>query len=194
MKKILLATQNQGKINELKAFLKPFVEQIISLKDLNDTDEVIEDLNTYEGNAIKKAKYFHDKYHIPTLSDDSGIELDFIKGYPGIHSARIGQSDVMRINIILEKLSGQKERRAKMVSVIALIDSNTHVFRGEVHGLITHDMCGNLGFGYDSIFFVESLGKTFGEIDASIKSEISHRGIALKACVQKIKEIYHDTH
>jgi XTP/dITP diphosphohydrolase len=194
MKKILLASHNQGKIKELKAFLKPFVETIISLKDLDDHDEVIEDLDTYEGNAIKKAKHFYDKYNIPTLSDDSGIELDVMNNYPGIYSARIGNSDKERNEIILEKLHDQSKRGAKMVAVIVLMDSNTHVFRGEVKGIITKDIRGHLGFGYDSIFYIPSLNKTFGELDTSIKSEISHRGIALKACVKKIKEIDHDTH
>lgn len=194
MKKILLATHNQGKIKELKAFLKPYIETIISLKDLNDHDEVIEDLDTYEGNAIKKAKHFYDKYNIPTLSDDSGIELDFIKGYPGIYSARIGNSDLERNEIILNKLSGQSIRGAKMVAVIVLMDSNTHVFRGEVEGIITKDVQGHLGFGYDSIFYIPLLDKTFGELDTTTKSAISHRGIALKACVKKIKEMDHDTY
>jgi XTP/dITP diphosphohydrolase len=194
MKKILLATHNQGKIKELKAFLKPFVDEIISLKDLDDHDEVIEDLDTYEGNAIKKAKHFYDKYQVPTLSDDSGIELDFIKGYPGIHSARIGHSDVERNQVILNTLEGQSHRGATLISVIALIDRKSYVFRGEVEGIITEDIRGNLGFGYDSIFYVSSLGKTFGEVDPSIKSLMSHRGIALSLCVEKIKEIYHDIH
>jgi XTP/dITP diphosphohydrolase len=192
MKKILLATHNQGKIKELKAFLKPFFDEIISLKDLDDHDEVIEDLDTYEGNAIKKATYFYDKYHIPTLSDDSGIELNHIKGYPGIYSARIGKTDLERNQIILKALEANHNRGAKMISVIALIDTKTYVFRGEVEGIITEEMRGNLGFGYDSIFYVSSLGKTFGEVEVSLKSLMSHRGIALAACVEKIKEIEHD--
>jgi XTP/dITP diphosphohydrolase len=194
MKKLLIATHNQGKIKEIKSFLSPYVESIITLKDLNDVDEVIEDCDTYEGNAIKKAQYFYDKYHIPTLADDSGLELDAIPTYPGIYSARIADNDELRNRLIIEKLTNHTNRHAKMIAVLAIISTKTHTFRGEIEGVITHSMTGSHGFGYDKIFYVEALNKTFGEVEQSIKSTISHRGKALQSLISHIKENSHGTY
>ena len=191
MKKLLIATHNQGKIKEIKAFLSDYFDEIITLNDLNDVDEVIEDCDTYEGNAIKKAQYFYDKYHMPTLADDSGLELDAIPRYPGIYSARIAENDELRNRLIIEKLEKHANRNAKMIAVLAFIATQTYTYRGEIEGIITHSITGSHGFGYDKIFYVKSLNTTFGEVEQSIKSTISHRGKALQAFISSLKENTH---
>jgi XTP/dITP diphosphohydrolase len=189
MKKILIATHNLGKLEEFKSYLKPYFDEIISLRDLKDEDDVEEDQDSYEGNALKKGLFYYQKYQIPTVSDDSGLELDEIPNYPGIYSARIGVDDEQRNHIILEKLKNSQNRKAKMISVITFISKQTFVFRGEVAGIITTSIKGNEGFGYDKIFYIPELKKTFGEITRSEKMIISHRGKALQQCIQKLKEI-----
>lgn len=186
-KRVLIATHNDGKLEEFKTYLSPYFEDIISLKTLDDSDEVVEDAKTYEGNALKKAMYFHQKYHMPTISDDSGLEIEALDGYPGIFSARIGENDVERNQIVLAKLGDETNRAAQMVSVIALVDSDAKVFRGTIQGTITSKSIGTQGFGYDSIFYIDSLKKTFGQVSRKEKLTISHRGIALKKLMNRLE-------
>lgn len=186
-KRILIATHNDGKLEEFKIYLSPFVEEILSLRMLNDSDEVIENAHTYEGNAIKKATYFHNKYQIPTISDDSGLEIDALGQYPGIYSARIGETDYIRNQIVLNKLGQKQNRLACMVSVIAFVDKKSQTFKGVLCGNITKKPVGQLGFGYDAIFYVDAINKTLGQITRKEKLSMSHRGIALKKLIQSIK-------
>ncbi|MGA0351491.1 MAG: RdgB/HAM1 family non-canonical purine NTP pyrophosphatase [Acholeplasmataceae bacterium] len=186
-KRVLIATHNDGKVEEFKTYLSPYFEDIISLKTLDDYDEVIEDAHTYEGNAIKKATHFHRKYQMPTISDDSGLEVKVLDGYPGIFSARIGENDEDRNQIVLAKLANQTHRAAQMISVIALVDIETKVFKGTIQGTITSKPIGTQGFGYDSIFYVDALNKTFGQMSRHEKLTISHRGIALKKLMKSLE-------
>lgn len=184
--RILIATHNEGKLEEFKTYLSPFFENIISLKTLNDFDEVIEDQDSYEGNAIKKAMYYYQKYNMPTLADDSGLEVLALGGYPGIHSARIGHNDQLRNQMIIEKLHDFQNRKACMKTVIAYVDIQTHIYHGEMCGIITKQPIGDQGFGYDSIFFIDSLNQTFGELSRQQKLTYSHRGKALKQFIESL--------
>jgi len=184
--RILIATHNTGKLEEFKMFLKPFFEEVISLDALGDHDDVIEDKDTFEGNAIKKAMHYFEKYHIPTLADDSGLEVEALNGYPGIYSARIGNDDQIRNQKIIDMLQGKMNRSACMKTVIAYVNDTTKVFEGNMCGIITHQQVGNQGFGYDSIFLIESLNQTFGQLTKEQKLKYSHRGKALKQFIESL--------
>lgn len=184
--RILIATHNTGKLEEFKVFLAPFFKEVISLKAFDDHDEVLEDKDTFEGNAIKKAIHFFEKYHIPTLADDSGLEVEALNGYPGIYSARIGIDDHARNEKIIHMLQGLKNRNACMKTVLAYVSDKTEVFEGKMCGTITHQPVGNQGFGYDSIFMIESLNLTFGQLSKNQKLKYSHRGKALKLFIENL--------
>lgn len=181
MKKILFATQNLGKLKELQTMLSNESFEMISLKDLMDEDEVIENGLTYEENARLKAQHFYHKYQIPTLADDSGLEVEALDFRPGVYSARYERNDELRVKKILKELNHQTNRHATMVSVLVYIDdAGEHVFEGRVKGLITKSPIGDLGFGYDPIFYLTSKEKTFGQMTREEKQTLSHRGKAMK--------------
>ena len=184
--RILIATHNTGKLEEFKVFLAPFFEDVISLDAFDDRDNVIEDKDTFEGNAIKKATYYYKKYHIPTLADDSGLEVEALHGYPGIYSARIGMDDQTRNQKIIKMLEGIDNRKACMKTVIAYVNDKTDVFEGVMCGVITQKQIGKQGFGYDSIFLIESLNQTFGQLSQKQKLKYSHRGKAVKQFIESL--------
>lgn len=186
-KRVLIATHNDGKLDEFKTYLSPYFEDIISLKTLNDDDEVIEDGLTYEENAIKKATYFFSKYRMPTISDDSGLEVQSLNNYPGVFSARIGDNDAIRNQLIINKLGNSIHRQACMISVIAFVDETTQTYKGVLCGEITKKPIGDLGFGYDSIFYSHAIKKTFGQVSRQEKLAMSHRGIALKKMIESLE-------
>lgn len=193
MKKIILASNNKKKIEEIKVILKDLDVEIRSLEDEDIFIEVEEDGVTFEQNASKKAREIYefliqrgDKDFL-VLSDDSGLEVDYLNGEPGVFSARYsgehGNDEGNNIKL-LENLKAAKDeqRRARFVCVIALINSKGELkhIRGTVEGYITEELSGKGGFGYDPLFFYEPFNKTFGEATAEEKNGISHRGNALK--------------
>ena len=190
--KLVIATQNKHKIEEIKPGLNPEIE-LIGLSDLHFQGEVPENSDTLEGNALEKAKFIHDKYHFNTISDDTGLEVESLNGEPGIYSARYaGESKNSDNNIekLLNKLKGKSNRNARFRTVIALIiRNNEYLFEGIVEGIIIENRKGNMGFGYDPVFLPEGYNKTFAEMTLEEKNEISHRARALKKLTVFLNEL-----
>lgn len=199
MKKLILASNNIKKIKELKDMLQGLDFSVCSLKDENIDIEVEENGNTFEENAYKKAYEIYkflksrgDK-DFYVLSDDSGLEVDYLNGAPGIYSARYcGKHGDDRMNNVklLEDMKGaigSEERKARFTCVLALVDENgdKNIVEGYVEGYIIDELKEEGGFGYDPLFYYEPFNKTFGEVAAEEKNRVSHRGQALK----KLKEI-----
>ena len=193
--KLVLATRNLGKVQELTAMLNADNKhrniQILSLQDFPDAPEVIEDRDTYQGNAAKKATVIANWTGHRTLADDAGLEVDALDGAPGVHSKRwAGEdaTDAVRIQKLLEAIEGAASRKARFVAAIAIAESNNSegvkVVVGKCEGHITFSPVGESGFGYDPIFIPNGYDKTFAELGESIKNRISHRGEALRLALE----------
>jgi XTP/dITP diphosphohydrolase len=186
MGKIVLASRNKDKIAELRSTLSPLGIVLKSTYDFPDLEEVIEDRDTLEGNALKKARYVHRETGLPALSDDTGLEVDALDGRPGVYSARYaGESATYQENVdkLLEELSGveSQHRGAQFRTVVACVsDKEAHTFEGVCRGIILEEERGDGGFGYDPVFQPEEYQKTFSELEADIKNQISHRGKAIQ--------------
>ena len=202
MKKLILASNNKKKIKELKETLSDIPVEVRSLSDENIDIDVIEDGVTFEENAKKKAeeiyKFLKDKGEkgFLVLSDDSGLEVDYLNGEPGVYSARYAGehgNDSANNKKLLENLRGvsKENRGAKFVCQLAMFDEegNYYTVRGDVKGYILEELTGEGGFGYDPLFFYEPFNKTFGELTPDEKNEISHRGVALKELKEVISKI-----
>lgn len=189
MKELILASNNAHKVEEIKSILEDY--RILTLKDINYTEEIVEDGTTFEENALIKARTICKYSGKTAISDDSGLSVDLLDGRPGVYSARYSkeQTDEKNIEKVLLELNGQKSK-AKFVSVIALVkpDGTELTFRGECHGEIIFEKRGTNGFGYDPIFYVPSLDKTFAELSAEQKNSISHRKQSLEKFSQYLKE------
>lgn len=191
--KIILATNNEGKLKEIKEILSKF--EIISLKEINIDVEIKEDGETFEENASKKAKYIYEKTKIPCIADDSGLEIESLGGWPGVKTARFLGEDKStnehareRNEYILEKMKDmpKEKRKAKHVTCIAYYNENrTKVVRGEQEGYIAKIPRGENGFGFDEIFELKN-GKTMAEITKKEKNKISSRKKALEKLVNEI--------
>ena len=159
--------------------------ELIGLSDVESTDE-IETGSTFAENALLKARYYHQISEIPTIADDSGLEVEALKGAPGIYSARYAgpdRDDNGRITKLLEEMKGltSERRRARFTCAAALVwDGGERVFESDVEGSILESARGADGFGYDPVFFYEPLRKTFAELTPSEKAEVSHRGQAFR--------------
>lgn len=202
MKKIILASNNAHKIEEIKKILEGLPFEIKSLKDENINIDIEEDGNTFEENAKKKAseianflKNRGEKEFI-VMADDSGLEVDYLNGEPGIYSARYAGehgNDKKNNEKLLKELKGvpKEKRGAQFVCQIVLVNENDKYLsiRGEVRGRILEKLSGKEGFGYDPLFFYAPLNKTFGELSSEEKNSVSHRACALKELKNRIKEI-----
>jgi XTP/dITP diphosphohydrolase len=194
-KKIIFATGNQGKMNEVRMILKDMDYEVLSLEDVNIDINVVEDGSTFEENAMIKAKTIMNLSNEIVLADDSGLEVDFLDKAPGIYSARFLGEDTsyhIKNEHIVKKLekAGENERAARFVCAIACIypDGTSYTTRGIVEGLIGYEEKGENGFGYDPIFFLPEYGCTMAELSSEIKNQISHRGRALES-MKKILEV-----
>lgn len=202
MKKIILASNNAHKIEEIKKILEGLPFEIKSLKDENINIDIEEDGNTFEENAKKKAseianflKNRGEKEFI-VMADDSGLEVDYLNGEPGIYSARYAGehgNDKKNNEKLLKELKGvpKEKRGAQFVCQIVLVNENNKYLsiRGEVRGRLLEELSGKEGFGYDPLFFYAPLNKTFGELSSEEKNSVSHRACALKELKNRIKEI-----
>ena len=183
MKKILVATNNPGKIKEIQEILKGY--QLVTLKDINCKIEVEEDQETFEGNAKKKAKEIAELTNMPCIADDSGLCIEAFDGWPGVYTARfLGEeaTPTERNEAILEKMKNlkQEQRKAKVVCVVVYYEDGKFVVaRGEVSGKIAEQPKGKNGFGFDPIFELEN-GRTYAELSQKEKNEMSHRKRALE--------------
>lgn len=192
MTDMIIASQNVHKIKELSTIFNHSEIHLISLKDLNDSDDVIEDGHSFLENAKIKASYFAKKYNIPAIADDSGLVIPALDGRPGIYSARYSGGDDHQNNLkVLKEMEGQEKKDAYFVSVIVLCYPNGVYknYEGRVYGVIANKEKGTNGFGYDSIFYYPELKKHFAELDSSVKNQISHRAKALNRLKEDIDEI-----
>ena len=201
MKKLILASNNKKKIKELKEILSDIPVEVRSLSDENINIDDVEDGSTFEENAKKKAKEIYEflksrgEKNFIVLSDDSGLEVDYLNGEPGVYSARyagVHGEDEKNNEKLLANLKGvsKKDRGAQFVCQIAMFDESGKYYtvRGEVRGNILEELNGEGGFGYDPLFFYEPLNKTFAQLSSGEKNEISHRGKALKSLKEIISE------
>ena len=182
-KQIVAATSNYGKLKEFREIFSDY--EILSIKDLNINIEIEEDLETFEGNALKKATEISKHIGLPCISDDSGIMIDFLNGFPGVHTARWMPGTDRDRNIgILEKMKDfpQKKRGCSFVTAIAFVDVSKNISIVKVksiHGNIATEFRGENGFGFDEIFELEN-GKTFAELTPEERDYFRPRKFALE--------------
>lgn len=186
--KLVLASQNPHKIEEMQQILSPLGIEVLSAKNFPDLKEVVEDRPTLKGNALKKARYVSGETQLPALSDDTGLEVEALNGRPGVYSARYaGRNASYQDNVLklLGELDGKSNRAAQFRTVVALVDEDReYTFEGVCKGEIITEQKGDKGFGYDPVFKPEGFEKTFAELDSVTKNEISHRGRAIQNFVQ----------
>ena len=195
MDKIIFATSNPGKMSEIREIMQDLGVEILSMKEAGIEADIVEDGKTFEENALIKARTIRDLAGCLVLADDSGLEVDALNGEPGIYSARyMGEDtsyDLKNANII-ERLSGMEDegRSARFVCVIAaaFTDGTEETRQGTIEGRIAYEPAGENGFGYDPIFYVPEYGCTTAQLSAEQKNEISHRGKALRAIKEVIRQ------
>ena len=191
MKEILIATSNLHKVEEFKKMLEPLGYTIKSCLDLDEPVEIDETGTTFEENSLIKARTLHEMFHTAVMADDSGLAVDAMDGAPGVYSARFMGHDTsytVKNNAILEAVKG-KPRGAQFVCAIAYVeeDGTEHVFKGVVEGEIAETIIGEHGFGYDPIFYYPPYGTTLANVSDEMKNAVSHRGRALKQCVEYLE-------
>jgi XTP/dITP diphosphohydrolase len=181
---IVLATSNKNKIREFQSILKDFPVEIRSVSEFGPIPTPVEDGETFDENAYKKAFHTAKVLGLPAIADDSGLVVYALDGEPGVYSARYAgekATDDENTNKLLKKMKGIKDRRAsfKCVLSIAVPSGPALTYEGQCDGVIIEEKRGNQGFGYDPVFFVERFGKTFAELSLEEKNSMSHRGKAL---------------
>ena len=189
---LLIGSANAGKVRELELGLAGLPLRIQTVADLGLV-EPAEVGKTFDENAIIKGRYYFHKTGLFTLADDSGLEVDFLGGRPGVLTARFGGpglSDAERVVYLLNKLQDANTRRARFVCVIALVGRDfSAVVRGECHGQIALEASGTGGFGYDPVFIPDGYSQTFAQLPSSVKAEISHRGKAIAAARRLLESL-----
>ncbi|MEW9670805.1 XTP/dITP diphosphatase [Ammoniphilus sp. 3BR4] len=196
MRRLILATRNQGKVQELKKMLADYNVEVVGLDQYPDCPEVEEDRETFEGNAIKKAQTICDFLQIPALADDSGLEVDAMGGQPGVYSARFAgpnATDKENNDKLLKMLedipTGNRKARFRCVLALAVPHRPVLTWEGSCEGEIGSNPKGTGGFGYDPLFVLPDQGKTMAELTKEEKSQISHRGNAMKKMLADMKEL-----
>jgi len=192
--KILLATRNKDKIFEIKQILSGLDIEFMTSYDFPELPEVIEDKDTLEGNALKKAMESASFTNMATLADDTGLFVEALNGDPGVYSARFaGEDCTYRDNRVkmLDMMKNESNRKAQFRTVVAFVSPEgiLGTAEGTVKGSITETEIGKGGFGYDAIFKADETGRTFGEMTDSEKNLISHRARAFNNIIPKIKEV-----
>lgn len=194
--RVVLASKNAHKLEEISKITEKFGIELILQSELGVDLDVEENGTTFEENSLIKAKAVMEATGLPALADDSGLSVDALHGEPGIYSARYGFDESLddrgRLNLLLKNMAHipNGSRQAKFVCVITLITPEGEIIqaRGEAHGEICHESVGSGGFGYDPIFYYPPLGKTFAELTAEEKNQVSHRAEALKLFNKKMME------
>lgn len=196
-KKIIFATGNQGKMNEIKVILADIGAKVVSMKEEGIDVPIQEDGTTFEENAIIKAKTIAQETNEIVLADDSGLEIDYLNKEPGVYSARYAGEDTpysIKNQMLLDRLEGveQEKRTARFVCVIAAALPNGEVVttRGTIEGYIGYEPAGENGFGYDPIFYVSEYNCTTAQLSMEQKNELSHRGKALRAMKAKLEQYF----
>lgn len=192
--KIVIASGNKHKIDELQAILKKYIPEIevLSMKEVGIDDDIIEDGTTFEENAMIKARAVAEYGYIG-VGDDSGLSVDALGGAPGIYSARYAGehgNDKANNGKLLSELDGIGNRDARFICTVACVFPNGESFcvRGEAKGRILYSESGSSGFGYDPLFFYPPKGKTFAELSPEEKNSVSHRAVAIEAFAKEFAE------
>lgn len=189
--KLVFATNNQHKLQEIKHLLNDSIE-LLCLNDIHCTDDIPENQETLEGNAAEKSFYIFNKYGLNCFADDTGLEIEALNGEPGVYSARYAgdeRSSENNMNLVLARMSEIKNRKARFRTVISLvIDGNQIQFEGIVDGQILEEKRGKTGFGYDPIFKPEESHLSFAEMPMDEKNKISHRGRAIQKLVEYLMQ------
>lgn len=195
--KIIFATGNRNKLREIQALIGSRAE-LSTPADHGITEDIPEDQPTLEGNALQKARYIYEKTGMNCFADDTGLEVEALGGEPGVYSARYaavngageGHSSEVNMALLLERLRGAENRRARFRTVIALIlNGEEHLFEGIVEGEITRERSGAEGFGYDPVFRPTGYEQTFAEMPLELKNSISHRGRATAKLIEFLSTV-----
>lgn len=192
MIKIVFATNNKNKIKEVQKLLPTNIE-LIGLKDIGCEDDIPETQHTIKGNSIQKVNYINSKYNLDCFADDTGLEISALNGDPGVLSARYAGSErnsKKNIEKVLKNLNNIKNRNARFKTVIALsYKGEILTFEGVCEGVISNEIQGDGGFGYDPIFKPNGINKTFAELSFDEKNKISHRAIAIKKLIDYFNKL-----
>ncbi|TKG93576.1 non-canonical purine NTP diphosphatase [Puteibacter caeruleilacunae] len=191
--KLVFATNNQHKMNELKRMLDEKIE-LVGLKEIGCVEEIPENQDTLEGNASEKSHYIFDRYQEACFADDTGLEIEALDNEPGVYSARYaGEEKDAESNMkkVLLKMAKIKNRKARFRTVISLIldDQQEILFEGVVEGKILEEKHGDEGFGYDPIFQPDGYEESFAEMSMEEKNKISHRGRAVRKLVEYLNQL-----
>lgn len=192
MIELVFATNNLHKLEEVQAVVGDQF-RILTLAEIGCTDEIPETGNTFEANASQKSSYLYDKYGYDCFADDSGLEVLALGNEPGVYSARYsGARDMQKnIDLLLQRLGNQSDRRARFRTVISLrVGKAEHFFEGTVEGSIGFERRGDGGFGYDPLFTPHGHSRTFAQMSAAEKNTISHRAIAVAKLAEFLKTTY----
>lgn len=191
MRKLIFATNNKHKVNEVRAALDGMV-QIVTLAEAGLSGEIPETADTLQGNALQKARWVWERTGMDCFADDTGLEVDALGGAPGVYSARYAGEHCSfddNINKLLAALEGRTDRRADFRTVICLIEGGEpKYFEGRVDGqILTERHSNGEGFGYDSVFMPDRFALSFAEMPLDVKNRISHRGLAVQKLAEYLK-------
>ena len=195
--KLIVATKNKGKLEEFVQLLAHLPLEIISMADAGINGDIEENGTTFEENALIKARSVWKITGDTVIADDSGLEVDFLNGAPGVYSARYageGATDEDKNRKLLDALAGvpMDKRAARFVCVIAVVfpDASSFTVKGTCEGYIATEPAGSNGFGYDPLLYVPEIGLTIAQMEADMKNSISHRGNAIRKMVEKLEDIW----
>jgi len=189
-RQLVFATNNAHKTEEVKNLLTGQYE-VLNLAAIGCTTDIPETADSFAGNASLKSHYVNDNYQLDCFADDSGLEVEALNNEPGIFSARYagGRGDQANLQLVLQKLEGQPNRKARFRTVISLLSNGKeYFFEGVVNGTIREIPTGTEGFGYDPVFEPEGYAQTFAEMSMEQKNQISHRAIAMRKLIAFLKE------
>lgn len=190
MKKLVIATNNAHKLDEIKAILGNEFE-LLSLKDIHCDVDIPENSDTLEGNARQKSMYVYEHFGLNCFADDTGLEVEALNGAPGVRTARYateGHDTDANTRKLLKELDGKTNRKARFRTIVSLIEDGVeHQFEGIVNGEITTEKRGDKGFGYDPVFIPEGYTETFAELGVDVKNQVSHRSRAIAKLAAYLK-------
>jgi len=196
IRELVLATRNRNKVIELVALLGDLGIKIRTLDEFPDAPEVVEDGDSCEANAVKKARAIAEYTGLPAVADDTGLEVDALGGRPGVYAARYAGEDATyedNCRKLLRELTGvpraQRTARFLTVAVIALPSNGIRVAQGTLEGVISEEASGTLGFGYDPVFLIPELGKTLAQLSVEQKNTISHRAKAFTRATDLLRKM-----
>ena len=182
--KICFATNNSNKLYEVRQLLASTPFEVVSLRDIGCTEDIVETADTIEGNSALKAEYVFRNYKLPCFADDTGLEVDALDGAPGVYSARFAgpqRSASDNNSLLLQRLQGATDRSARFKTVISWVNSEgLHQFTGIVNGKILTELAGTDGFGYDPLFVPDGFTQSFAQMTLEQKNRISHRALATR--------------